>query len=241
MKNARRNVSIINAGYEPGVMSIILKKFSNFFSDPDISINLFSGGNEFGGYAAFSDIILSTINGYNKSDYYIKNGVVTRANSEGISNTKRGKVIEPNYRLYLTKEMEKFAEKYNVPNLYSYKQVYDVIDNLILETCIMLFKLKEIDNPDNIILESYEKTYNISFINEFHIKAELLKQGELIDKIELKIKNTSSLISILVMIILEKMLRGEIPNGGYWAFEIVNYDELINKLNIINDNTRIYL
>lgn len=241
LKNARRNVSIINAGYEPGVMSIILKKFSNFFSDPDISINLFSGGNEFGGYAAFSDIILSTINGYNKSDYYIKNGVVTRANSEGISNTKRGKVIEPNYRLYLTKEMEKFAEKYNVPNLYSYKQVYDVIDNLILETCIMLFKLKEIDNPDNIILESYEKTYNISFINEFHIKAELLKQGELIDKIELKIKNTSSLISILVMIILEKMLRGEIPNGGYWAFEIVNYDELINKLNIINDNTRIYL
>ena len=32
LKNARRNVSIINAGYEPGVMSIILKKFSNFFA-----------------------------------------------------------------------------------------------------------------------------------------------------------------------------------------------------------------
>lgn len=224
LKETVNSVSIINAGCEPGVTGILPKKFSYNFTNGNARIDIISGGYELGGYAAFTDIILSSISGYNKNGYHIRNGNVFRADYKNIIKDKES------YVLYLTKEIERLATKYDIENIYSYKINNGIVDEIIKNTCIELIKLENLDNASNIIYESYNKIKKILFKDEFFIKTEFFKDDKLKEKIELKCKNTSGLIAILISYLVKKIYHNKITNGGYWAFEVVDYDEFICTL-----------
>lgn len=242
LEESVNNVSIINAGCEPGITGILLKKFRHYFTNDDARINILSGGYELGGYAAFADIILSSVNGYNKNDYYIRDGDILRENFKNIIKLKNREGVKCNYRLYLTKEIERFVINYNVKNISSYRMTNKKVDEIVRNACIELIKLgnlEKIGNVEDIIYEAYIKIKKILFKGEFCIKTELFIQNRLQENIELSCKNTSSLIAVLILFLVKKLCKNEIMKGGYWAFEILDYGEFIDELLKINNIVQI--
>lgn len=94
---------IINAGSQPGLSGVMVLWMAQKFESKNSEIKIYQGGNESGGTNALLDILLSTKEGYGKSNYYIKNGkgIVNEINEEHYFKDNHHAYAQ----LYFTKEL----------------------------------------------------------------------------------------------------------------------------------------
>lgn len=230
--NVKECVSVVNAGCEPGITGILPKFFKREFSS-DVKLKIFSGGRSMGGNAALADIILSSIAGYSKNDFCIKNNCILKSkeNLKNITLKIDDNLIKVSARPYLTKENERFASRYEVNNLCSYRIITDKeIDNIIKSSCIELIKSERIEDFNKIVLSAWEELSKIPQNNWYCIKVEKLIKEEKKECVTLVSKDSSMLTSLLIVLVVDKILKGKIKNGGYWAFEVVGFEEFVDFL-----------
>ena len=106
---------VLNNGCVPGMLGILVR----YMISEDIDdVKVWTGGRETGGKGALGDILLSSINGYGKSGYFINNFEIV----------KEEKVIDSKYKIenmpeevyvqrFLSNEIQKLAECFKLKNI----------------------------------------------------------------------------------------------------------------------------
>lgn len=198
-------------------------------------VKVWTGGRETGGKGALGDILLSSINGYGKSGYFINNFEIV----------KEEKVIDSKYKIenmpeevyvqrFLSNEIQKLAECFKLKNISEYKVFPDkIIPNYILEGCARCIKEKgnDVRIYNAIFSDILEKiqVQNKSKRNWFALNIEALGRNHR-KQLFLRATDSSCITARMLVYTLKKLLNTDLPIGLYWPFEFVEGESFIPEL-----------
>lgn len=223
---------VLNNGCVPGMLGILVR----YMISEDIDdVKVWTGGRETGGKGALGDILLSSINGYGKSGYFINNFEIV----------KEEKVIDSKYKIenmpeevyvqrFLSNEIQKLAECFKLKNISEYKVFPDkIIPNYILEGCARCIKEKgnDVRIYNAIFSDILEKiqVQNKSKRNWFALNIEALGRNHR-KQLFLRATDSSCITARMLVYTLKKLLNTDLPIGLYWPFEFVEGESFIPEL-----------
>lgn len=222
---------VLNCGSQPGLSGVVLKKITTRKTQ---SVNIWSGGRENGGYGALGDIILSSINGYGKSNcHMINQHIVKDSNVSEVKKINMMHMCEPVIvQKYLSDESVQFARSIELPNLTEYKAFPDErLKNLLVEGCIRCMQINDVNEYRKVFLELLNRSIVINQGMEswFSFIAEAIEDGKKI-VFALKAIDSSVITKIMLDFTIKTLCKNEIPDGIYWPYEILNSNEIISLL-----------
>lgn len=223
---------VLNNGCIPGALGSLVK----YMISEDIEdIRVWAGGREIGGKGALGDILLSSINEYGKSGYFIKNFKIEKEEKSIDSKYKIENMPEEVYiRRFLSDEIQKLAERFKLKNISEYKVFPDKItQNYILEGCARCIKEKgdDVRIYNTIFSDILEKIQiqNKSKMNWFALNIEALGRNHR-KQLFLRAKDSSCITARMLVYTLKQLLNTNLPPGLYWPYEFVEGESLIAEL-----------
>ncbi len=244
-KELNSNV-ILNAGCVPGLLGILLKKYSKHKPE---NLIVWSGGREYGTISSITDILLSSIYGYGKANKIIKYGHLQSINSnDKFLYRNKSKFLDyhkinVSSNIYMTEEIEEVARIYGLNNVISYSVWPDeTIKNTLLNGCIKL-KLNDdnnenqkeiIDNTCNQLLSLNNNKKPWYFI-EICVINNNLSNNLIID-----VNDSSILSAIILYHMLEQLSNKYIKPNIYSPHQIANIDRVFELMNFRNVNIKLY-
>ena len=190
---------------------------------------------EIGGKGALGDILLSSINEYGKSGYFIKNFKIEKEEKSIDSKYKIENMPEEVYiQRFLSDEIQKLAERFKLKNISEYKVFPDKItQNYILEGCARCIKEKgdDVRIYNTIFSDILEKIQiqNKSKMNWFALNIEALGRNHR-KQLFLRAKDSSCITARMLVYTLKQLLNTNLPPGLYWPYEFVEGESLIAEL-----------
>lgn len=234
-KLCSNEVCILGAGSVPGLSGIAVMKMISLF-DKCNSIDFYSYAMENTTKTSAIDVLLSSLSGYGYSDKYYKNGKILSINlsiPEGIEVFGTDRVIPAKSFLY--NEMIHIAKKFRIDQISSYNLIPD--ENLhkkmteeIASYIIMPDEDKIYECADRI--EKLINTYMFGRKPEYliSVKASGIENGnEKQTEMCIKMKNSFKVTGIISALTAEKAME-IFSSGMYWAYEIMDAANLIDKL-----------
>lgn len=223
---------VLNNGCIPGALGSLVK----YMISEDIEdIRVWAGGREIGGKGALGDILLSSINEYGKSGYFIKNFKIEKEEKSIDSKYKIENMPEEVYiQRFLSDEIQKLAERFKLKNISEYKVFPDKItQNYILEGCARCIKEKgdDVRIYNTIFSDILEKIQiqNKSKMNWFALNIEALGRNHR-KQLFLRAKDSSCITARMLVYTLKQLLNTNLPPGLYWPYEFVEGESLIAEL-----------
>ncbi|HGD5269468.1 MAG: hypothetical protein E6147_07085 [Peptostreptococcus sp.] len=227
---------VLNSGNVPGLLGILV----DYMCSPNTKdVYIFYGGNEFPSIGAIADIILSSIEGYGKVGFCIKN------HKESVVSNKEITLLEdlnihpqkmPLYKyLYLSDEILKISKFNNIENVQQFQIITNIEKRKLLsKACIECIKFpRKIEDKKylNLLIESFKK---ISANDQlWYCTAIKCRKEENVETLMLRIDDSSLLTCTTILNMLHVLLRKKVANGIYSPFEIYDKNNLFFILNLI--------
>ena len=223
-KDARKkltgeNICVGGAGYVPGLGGLLLKWASNRLYDNISKAVCFQGGIQSFSAIAFTDIILGAVSGVGYSDSYYRGGRILKEN-----NTKGTMTVFPGTdeavftKSYLSEEMIKAAEALGVEERSS------AIEKISkLSSSYMANMNRDLKKWSSLIIELRGKKDN--------------KRKEYL--LEFNVEDEETACSLVAAMICRRVLKRDFDKNVYWAFEIMDANDIDELLKLGKDYFRI--
>ncbi|WP_239727657.1 MULTISPECIES: hypothetical protein [unclassified Mammaliicoccus] len=230
---------IINAGSQPGLSGLMVLWMAQKFEAKNSEIKIYQGGNESGGTNALLDILLSTKEGYGKSNYYIKNGkgIVDEINEEHYFKDNQHAFAQ----LYFTKELERILKNIPFTTIKSYMLFKDKMSKQLLMNGYGII------NQHNL-----SKQQKLTRIRNLMTKYQTIGQKWFVLRMEandnkykyvltIKDKNSHKLTALIAALCVEKIVNEKLRTGCYWACDILNPNKVVERLKLENIDIEEYV
>ena len=250
-KDARKkltgeNICVGGAGYVPGLGGLLLKWASNRLYDNISKAVCFQGGIQSFSAIAFTDIILGAVSGVGYSDSYYRGGRILKEN-----NTKGTMTVFPGTdeavftKSYLSEEMIKAAEALGVKEVHWSNMVNDEkMMKLIMDSFQIIMteeRSSEIEKKSKLS-SSYMAYMNrdlkkwSSLIIELRGKKDNKRKEYLL---EFNVEDEETACSLVAAMICRRVLKRDFDKNVYWAFEIMDANDIDELLKLGKDYFRI--
>lgn len=144
--NQRKSRIILNSGSVPGILGVLIK---NMWNEKSQKVKVWSGGREMGSIGSIGDIILSSVNGYGKSNYYMEQAKVVKSIKPSIEIFDNADIFSDDIstQLVLTDEMEAVSQYLGIRDLWNYTIWADKhMKQIMMTGCMEAVKLKRRKN-----------------------------------------------------------------------------------------------
>lgn len=245
-KKITKGMIVLSAGVFPGLSGVLpLWLFGRGFESVE-TISSFGGGREYSSLGAAADLLLSSIAGFGIPDAYWLNGDIFRKTknfSEAVSLPGfKGDVYAQDF---LTSEFIKLSKRLGLREahwhvVYADKHILDTVSTCCYEL-LSDSSDASLDRTVNELVSVVSMAMN-GRIPWYTMMTELqgIKQGKVKrERAILKSSNSYKLSGVVAAATVESVLRKNTSEGIYWAFEIIDNDELISKIK--EDNETDYL
>ncbi|HDJ2894982.1 TPA: hypothetical protein PP871_001480 [Staphylococcus aureus] len=221
---------IINAGSQPGLSGLMVLWMAQKFEAKNSEIKIYQGGNESGGTNALLDILLSTKEGYGKSNYYIKNGmdIVNKNNEEYYFKDNHHAYAQ----LYFTKELERILNNIPFTTIKSYMLFKDKMSKQLLMNSYGIINQQKLSKQQKLtrirnLMTHYQTIGQQWFVFRMEANDNMYKHI-----LTIKDKNSHKLTALIAALCVEKLTDEGLRAGCYWACDILNPNKVVERLKL---------
>lgn len=226
-----RNVPhIINAGSQPGLSGLMVLRMAEICDTFPSELQIYQGGNEVGGDVAFIDMLLSIVEGYGKSNYYIEN-------DEGVFETREDMIhLDDNKyaytQLYFTKELERIRKRVPIRALKSYilfgnehakKLLMNGYGIMSQNNLTMRQKIERI----KLLTEKYQN----NLMPWFMLRVEA-NDGNMKRVLSVKEESSLKLTALVAWLSVEKIVNEELAPNCYWACDVLSPAKTVERMKL---------
>jgi len=233
----KEGLFVISAGSFPGASGVLPCWLAEQDFEKVTSMTSYAGGREHCSKCAGADLLLSSIANYGIPNAFIKNDSVVRT-----SDDNKDKVYIPFLKeqvfkqKFLSNETIKLAKLLNLEEACWYNIIIDkAVNDSISKSCTKL----SMDNSNSALQEAVAELSDAAsmalggndpwYVMTTELQGE--KDGEIIRRrCILHSKSSYELSGVVAAATVEAVLKHKMKNGIYWAFEVLDPIETVEKL-----------
>jgi len=231
------STSIICAGSNPGLSGLLPKWLIKKYFDRVDKLICYAGGREKCSYGSGLDVLLSSINDYGIPDGEIKDGEISKGISEDAQTLYLSFQKEDVYlQKFLHEEYKRLAFELDIQDAVWYNIVPDLINHeTISNSCkrmlrgaddnILYEEILKLQRISNMVTASREQWY--AFIVEISGEKDGIATKK---RCILNSNNSYKLCSFITLHAVKKIMEKRVPSGLYWAYNILDPEEVIEEL-----------
>lgn len=239
--NQRKSRIILNSGSVPGILGVLIK---NMWNEKSQKVKVWSGGREMGSIGSIGDIILSSVNGYGKSNYYMEQAKVVKSIKPSIELFDNADIFPDDIstQLVLTDEMEAVSQYLGIRDLWNYTIWADKhMKQIMMTGCMEAVKLKKEEELKELFATMLEKMRKLNGTKQtwFTIVIEVVG-GNGKNILRLDTDNSFKLTASMIAHMVDILLYQKIPRRTYWPFELADPNEVLKFIQKIGTSIDIY-